>query len=367
MMNPHTNAAEYVNEVNRHKDFHKTLNERVHNFFIHSGLSPKGNTNLYIKALVLLAMYILPYLLLLTLEVQNLTFYLLWFIMGLGMAGVGMGVMHDGNHGSFSKHGIINKVAGYTMYLLAGNVINWKIQHNMLHHTFTNVHGKDEDVDTGGLIRLHPEQDWKPIHRLQPLYAPFLYGLLTINWLFVKDFVQLYRYHKEGMLQRVPTSYTKELVILIVSKTVNYFVFIILPFLVLDRKWYEILIGIFVMHFTAGITLSFIFQMAHVMPHVDQIKDISEKNKIWSVHQLQTTANFSRNNPLLTWYLGGLNYQIEHHLFPHISHIHYPKIAEIVRRTAEEFNIKYQEYNRLGEALVEHFKYLILLSKKPAR
>lgn len=359
-------VVEPTNAVELYKEFHRKLNERVHRFFQENQLSPKGNFQLYAKAFVLMTSYLLPFFILLFFNVTTFWFYALWFIMGLGMAGVGMGVMHDGNHGSFSKYETVNKLAGYSMFLLAGNVITWKIQHNMLHHTYTNVHGKDEDVDTGGLIRLHPEQDWKPIHRLQPIYAPFLYGLLTLNWLLIKDFVQLHRYHREGLLRRANTTYTKELVILIVSKLVNYFIFIALPFLIIERAWYEILLGMLLMHFTAGITLSFIFQMAHVMPDVQQIPDVSKKNKVWSVHQLQTTANFSRNNPLITWYLGGLNYQIEHHLFPHISHVHYPKIANIVKQTAEEFNIKYQEYARFSQALIEHFRYLIMLSKKPA-
>ncbi len=364
-MNKHLHVADYANDAERHKEFHKKINELVHAFFAETGLSPKGNNKLYIKAIILISMYIVPFIILMIYPVNTVLFYTLWFLMGLGMAGVGMGVMHDGNHGSFSKSDFLNKLAGYSMFLLAGNVITWKIQHNMLHHTFTNVHGKDEDVDTGGLIRLHPEQDWKPIHRLQPFYAPLLYGLLTLNWLLIKDFVQLHRYHKVGLLARARTTYPKELAVLILTKIINYGIFIVLPFIIIDRVWYEILAGIFLMHYTAGITLSFIFQMAHVMPHVDQIADISQKNRVWSVHQLQTTANFSRHNPLITWYLGGLNYQIEHHLFPHISHIHYPKISEIVKQTAQEFDIKYQEYSRFGEALVEHFRYLIWLSKKP--
>ncbi|GCD79354.1 fatty acid desaturase family protein [Schleiferia thermophila] len=346
------------------KYFHKLLNERIHKYFQEHNLSPKGNKELYIKAILLLMSYFVPYIVLLFANVSTPVFYGLWVLMGLGMAGVGMGVMHDGNHGSFSKYDFMNRMAGFTMFLLSGNVITWKIQHNILHHTYTNVYGKDEDVDTGGLIRLHPEQKWRPIYRLQPLYAPLLYGLLTLNWLLIKDFVQLYRYHKEGLLKQAGTTYRKELLILIITKLVNYFVFLILPFVLIDRVWYEILTGILVMHFTAGITLSFIFQMAHVMPDVKQIADLSSKEKIWSIHQLATTANFARKNKILTWYLGGLNFQIEHHLFPHISHIHYPEISEIVKQTAEEFNIKYMEYKRFSRALVEHFRYLIYLSKQ---
>lgn len=359
-------AVDPNNAAELYKEFHKKLNERIHRFFQENSLSQKGNAQLFVKAFILLLLYLLPFAILLMFPLPGIWYYAMWVLMGLGMAGVGMGVMHDGNHGSFSKYDSVNKLAGYSMFLLAGNVITWKIQHNMLHHTYTNVHGKDEDVDTGGLIRLHPEQDWKPIHRLQPVYAPFLYGLLTLNWLLVKDFVQLHRYHREGLLLRANTSYSKELIILILTKIINYIVFIVLPFFLIERAWYEILLGMFTMHFTAGITLSFIFQMAHVMPDVEQISDLSKKNKVWSVHQLQTTANFSRNNPLITWYLGGLNYQIEHHLFPHISHIHYPKIADIVKQTAKEFNIRYQEYTRFSQAIIEHFRYLIMLSKKPA-
>lgn len=365
-MNTDPNVCVINEQAELHKYFHKVLNERIHRYFQEHNLSPKGNSKLYIKALVLLLSYLGPYFILLTNDVSTPVYYLLWVLMGLGMAGVGMGIMHDGNHGAFSKYDFFNKIAGFTMFLLSGNVINWKIQHNILHHTFTNVHGKDEDVDTGGLLRLHPEQKWKPVYRFQPFYAPLLYGLLTLNWLLIKDFVQLHRYHKAGLLRQAGTTYPKELAILILTKLANYFVFLFLPFVLIDRVWYEILSGILVMHFTAGITLSFIFQMAHVMPDVKQIADLNSKDKIWSIHQLATTANFARNSKFLTWYLGGLNFQIEHHLFPHICHIHYPEISKIVKQTAEEFNIKYMEYKRFSRALIEHFRYLNYLSKKTA-
>ena len=174
--------------------FFKTLNQRVNIYFKENKLKKTGNWKLYLKTLVMFTLLVAPYCLVFILEIS------LWYklpmcmLMGVGMAGVGMNVMHDGNHGSFSNHPWVNKLMGSSIYILAGNVFNWKVQHNVLHHTYTNIHGHDEDLEAGRILRFSRHAKWFPHHKFQHIYSIFLYGLLTINWAIFTDFLQMKRY-----------------------------------------------------------------------------------------------------------------------------------------------------------------------------
>jgi linoleoyl-CoA desaturase len=292
---------------------------------------------------------------------------ILVFVMGIGMAGGGMNVMHDGNHGSFSNKDWINKLMGSSIYILAGNVYNWKVQHNVLHHTYTNVHGHDEDLDAGRILRFTKHAQWKWYHRFQHYYSILLYGLLTINWAITTDFIQMKRYMKRKLSYgEFPNPFINWST-LVVSKVIYLGIWILLPILILKLSWWKILIGFFLMHYTAGLILSVIFQLAHIMDEAEMPmpeNDGSLKNT-WAIHQLKTTVNFSPKNKFINWFTGGLNHQVEHHIFPNISHIHYGKIAEIVKKTAKEFNLPYNEFKTTRKALIAHFNYLKLMGVKP--
>ena len=138
--------------------------------------------------------------------------------------------------------------------------------------------------------------------------------------------------------------------------------------LVLNLAWWKILIGFFVMHYTAGLILSTVFQMAHIMENAQMPLPSKEGDmrNTWAIHQLYTTVNFSPTNRLVNWFTGGLNHQVEHHIFPYISHIHYSKIAVIVRETAKEFNLPYNEFKSTRQALKSHYYFLKSLGKKPS-
>ena len=254
------------------------------------------------------------------------------------------------------------------MYILAGNVYNWKVQHNVLHHTFTNIPGFDEDIDAGRIIRFNKNTKWLKIHQFQKYYSFFLYGLLTINWAITTDFRQMHKYLKRKLSYGKFPNPATEWTTLIVTKVIYYLLWIVLPLLVLDIAWWKVLIGFFVMHYTAGIILSIVFQLAHIVPMAEMPLPDKEGNleHTWAVHQLYTTANFAPNNKFISWYTGGLNHQVEHHIFPHISHIHYEKIAKIVKETALEFNLPYNEYKTFTKAIIEHFNQLKTLGAKPA-
>ena len=348
--------------------FFKTLNSRVNNYFQENQIKKTGNWKLYLKTAIMFAIFLTPYFLILTIDNMNQWLQLLLTIVtGIGMAGVGMNVMHDGNHGSYSSKKWINKVMGASIYILAGNVYNWKVQHNVLHHTYTNIPGHDEDLDAGRIIRFSEHAEWNKMHKFQHFYSIFLYGLLTINWAITTDFKQMRRYLKRKLSYGKFPNPAKEWSVLIITKLIYITVWIVIPLFFVELAWWKVLLGFFVMHYTAGLILSMVFQLAHIVEDADTIlpDDMGTIKNTWAIHQLFTTTNFSTKNSIVNWFTGGLNHQVEHHIFPNISHIHYTNIAKIVRETATEFNLPYYEYKTTRKAIISHFKHLKALGQKP--
>ena len=342
----------------------RELRRRVDEYFVINNLSKHANSAMILKTVVLLALYLGPFILLLTLDLSGPVMAFMCIIMGIGMAGVGMSVMHDSCHGAYSSSRKVNNMMSYTMNLLGGNPFNWKIQHNVKHHTYTNIFGADEDVDNGDVIRLSPYSAYKPYHKYQHIYSWLLYMLGTFNWATLKDFRQLGQYKRDQMAS---FSYKGELTKLIFSKLLYWACALLLPILVMDVPFYYILIGFFITHFVAGFIVAVVFQLAHIVEHVEH-NDSDLQTKMehsWAEHQLLTTANFSRKSPFLNWYLGGLNFQIEHHLFPHICHVHYSPLSKIIKETAEDFNLEYIEFMSLRDAVSSHYRTLKQYSLAP--
>jgi linoleoyl-CoA desaturase len=348
--------------------FFRILNKRVNTYFKERKIKRTGNWKLYSKAIIMFALFLIPLVLILTISMPQWLLLLLTIVIGIGMAGVGMNVMHDSNHESFSSRKWVNKLMGSSMYILAGNVYNWKVQHNVLHHTFTNVKGHDEDIDAGRIIRFTKHAKWMPIHKFQKYYSFFLYGLLTINWAITTDFKQMRSYLKRKLSYGEFPNPAKEWTVLIITKILYYSLWLVLPLLLVDLAWWKILIGYFAMHYTCGMILSLVFQLAHIVPITEMPLPDKKGNlqHTWAIHQLYTTSNFAPKNKFVSWFTGGLNHQVEHHIFPHISHIHYGKLAKIVKATVLEFNLPYNEYKSTRRAIIEHFNQLKTLGTKPA-
>ena len=346
--------------------FFRTLNSRVNAYFKENNLKKTGNWKIHLKTVILFSIFLTPYFLILTLDLSVWLHLLLSIVIGIGMAGIGMNVMHDGNHGSYSSKSWINKFMGGTIYVLAGNVYNWQVQHNVLHHTYTNIHGHDEDLDAGRIIRFTKEAEWRRFHKFQHYYSVFLYGLLTFNWAITTDFKQMRNYLKRKLSYGEPKSPKILWTTLIITKVIYVSIWIILP-IVIGITWWKVLLGFFIMHYTAGLILSIVFQLAHVVDETANPtpNEIGEIENTWAIHQLYTTANFAQKNKIVNWFTGGLNHQIEHHIFPNISHVHYGKIAEIVKQTAKECNLPYYEFKTMRSAVIAHFKHLRDLGMEP--
>ena len=352
---------------NTNRQFYTEVKKRVDGYFKDNQLSKNGNINMYLKTAFMFAAYLTPYLLI-TLNVfeSKTIWFLLAVIMGFTMAGIGLCVMHDANHGSYSKNTKFNRALGYvSLILLGGHSLNWRIQHNVIHHTYTNVHEHDEDIAPPGFMRFEPHAEKKSIHKLQFLYAWFFYGMMTLMWSTTKDFKQLNRYDKKGLLKGANTTYGTELMVIILSKIV-YYGYMLLPyFLVKEMTILNWLCGFVMLHYIAGIVLAMIFQPAHVVEETSFPLPTSEGTleEHWAQHQLRTTMNFATGDPVFSWLVGGLNYQVEHHLFPTICHVHYPKISKIVKETAAEFNLPYLSQKTFFGALWSHERMLWKLGR----
>jgi len=349
------------------KDFSSTLKKRVRDYFKDNNLSKYGNTSMYLKTVFMVALYFVPYGIMISGVFENAWVNLLLFIlMGFGMAGCGLSVMHDANHGAYAKNEKLSKFVGRIISLVGGFAPTWNIQHNVLHHTYTNVYGYDEDVSPAiPILRFSPNDKHVAAHKFQYIYAWFFYGLMTVMWMTTKDFQQLYRYKKMGLTKTQNVKFAPLLIELIISKIFYYAYIIVLPFVLLDFTWYQLLGYIFAMHFVAGLTLGAIFQPAHVVPETDfpmPNKDLTIENN-WMIHQLETTSDFGNRSKVFSWLVGGLNYQVEHHLFPNICHVHYRALSKIVKETAAEFNVPYHSHKTFFNALSAHTKMLKQLGK----
>lgn len=349
-----------------HQEFAKTLRQRVNAYFKDNNISKTGGGKVVVKMIFMASLYLVPFILMLLPFVDHVGYtFLLYSIMGLGMAGIGVSFMHDANHASLFKSPKLNVWAGRVLYLLGGNPLNWKIQHNVLHHTYTNVDGMDQDIDSVSLLRFSPGQKRKKIHRFQHIYAFFFYMLLTASWMTSKEYLQMKNFRDLGLLKGEKKSYGRLLFDLTLSKLFYFGIFLVLPLIFAPGAWWQILLAFLLSHAIASVALSLIFQSAHVMPNME-FPTIDEKNEIKGnlmAHQLLTTTNFAQKNPIISWSFGGLNYQVEHHLFPNICHVHYPKISKIVKETALEYGLPYHSKKTFIGAVWSHIMQLRYFGK----
>ncbi len=347
-------------------EFIHELREQVKAYFEEKNISKYGNRSILLQSVFMIMLYLIPYVLMMTGVITSFPgYFIAWFIMGIGMAGVGMVLMHDANHHSFSKNPNINKWLSKSLYFLGGFPPNWRHQHNTMHHGFTNIDGADEDIDTGSILRLSPHKPLLKAHKYQHIYASFLYGLMTLSWITTNDFTRLNKYRKSDKIISNTKTYNQLLLDLILAKIVYYIVFLILPIIAMPIAWYWILIFFLVMHFVSGFILSVIFQTAHIMPTSAYPLPDDDGNieNNWAIHQLQTTSDYAPKSKILSWMIGGLNFQVEHHLFPNISHVHYKNLSKLVKSTAEKYNLPYSVQATFFKAVLNHFRMLKTLGR----
>lgn len=343
---------------NKQSPFFKALKNKVDNYFSHNQITPYGNRKLYLKSVFQVSSAIVLYTVLVFFTPAVWLSIILCALLGLNFALIGFNIMHEGGHQCFSKRKWLNKISAHSLNVLGGNSRFWEIKHNINHHTYTNIDGMDMDIEVKHFMRLHENQPKYWFHRFQHLYCIFLYGISYVAWIFYQDF-EKYFSGKIAAFTKAKKLSTNEHFVFWLTKILYVVVYLVIPVFVVGVI--PTLIGYSVIAFVCGITISVVFQLAHMVEDTTFPAPDKITNKIdneWAVHQINTTANFATKNILVSWFLGGLNFQVEHHLFPRISHVHYPKINQFVKETCQEFNIAYHEYPTVLKAFVSHLAHI---------
>ncbi len=339
--------------------FFQRLRELTEDYFKENNLRKTGDGRLYWKTAILLTGLAVLYTVLVFFTPSSAWISLgLCAVMGVVVASIGFNVMHDGAHGSYSRRKWVNTLMGHSLNFLGGNVYIWKLKHNENHHTFTNIEGVDDDIDIKPFVRVHSGQPRYWFHRFQHIYGLFLYGSTYLFWIFYND---LKKYFSGMIADNTPMKpmSLKEHVIFWASKVFYVGFFIGLPMAMVGVL--PTLAGYGVMVFVTGLVIAVVFQLAHVVEHAEFVQPEGEKHEIgseWAIHQVATTVNFATHNRVWNWLFGGLNFQVEHHLFPRISHVHYPELNKRLKQVCAEFNIQYREFPTLRSALWSHLMHL---------
>lgn len=344
--------------------FYSDLKKSVEFYFIENQIKKTGNWRLYLKTATLVPIAVALYIILLSVDISLSMGILLSSTLGFVLASIGFNVMHDACHGSYSSKKWINNVLGLSLNALGGNAFIWKFKHNIVHHTYTNVDGIDDDIAKSPLIRQCSSQKWVPAHRFQHIYVMLVYAISSFAWVFIMDFNKYFtRKIHNTELQEMSKN---EHFVFWLSKVLYAIFYVIIPVSLVG--WQAWGIGFAFMHLVMGLTLALVFQLAHVVESTEFEKMVGDSMHIeneWAVHQVKTTANFAPRNQVISWFVGGLNFQVEHHLFPRISHVHYPNISKIVRETCNKFQVPYHEYSTMSGAVASHFRMMRDLGKKP--
>lgn len=352
-------------QFTKQRGFRKTLNERVDAYLRDNNLRARDVPAMYLKTTAALTWWLATYLLLLLLgHFPPLVNIVLCGVWALAIAAVGFNVMHDANHRGYSANPHVNRLMSLSAEMLGMSGFRWRIKHNVWHHTYTNIAGFDDDIETYGLMRLTPHAPWKPLHRIQAWYFPLIYSFIAFDFI-IRDFMMALVGRSDAN-HIYPKMSAGDKVTFWGGKLFYFVIMFVLPLLVFP--WWQVLVGFMLVMLAVGLILGVVFQLAHILDGTEFPEPVGDPLHIedeWAIHQVVTTANFAPHNRLLNLYIGGLNYQIEHHLLPHICHLHYPRLAPIVRATCEEFGLRYNCYASWRAAFAGHWRALRLLGRTP--
>ena len=344
--------------------FIKELRRRVDEYFEQTGKPKRDCPEMYFKTAVIMTWFVAAYLLLLFIASSAWVAIPLAVVMGLAVAAVGFNIQHDGGHKAYSNYPWINKLMGLSIELIGASSYLWDWKHNSIHHTYTNIHGHDDDINVGFLGRLSPEQPRYSFHRFQGIYLWVLYGFLSIKWHFFDDFYNVATGRIGG--HKVPRPKGKDLAVFIGGKVLFFSLALGIP--MLRHHWWNVLLVFALVEFVSGVVLSVVFQLAHCVEEASfpvpvQTPEGLRMENEWAVHEVETTVDFSRRNAVMRWFLGGLNFQIEHHLFSRICHTNYVRISQVVEETCKEFGVRYTAQRSFFGALRSHYRFLTAMGR----
>ncbi|MDJ0724021.1 MAG: acyl-CoA desaturase [Prochloraceae cyanobacterium] len=341
--------------------FRKELNRRVDEYFTVNNIRKKDNPAMYFKTAIIFSWIIGAWAFVIFVPAPMLIKALGCVVLGLGIAACGMSVGHDANHGAYSYNSTVNKAIGLTYDFIGVSNFIWRFRHNVLHHNYTNLKDYDAEIRGDGVVRMSPNNEHKPHQRFQHLFIWFIYLIIPFYW-YLNEF-KLIIFQESLLGHKIPQLKVTDLIAFWGMRFLSLCFFIGIP-LLLGYGPLQIFIGLSIAYMSYGLVACEIFMLAHVLEGLEFPEPDPKSNTIedeWAVFQLKTTADFAPHNPILNWYVGGLNYQAIHHLFPQICHIHYPKIAPIVAEVAKEFGVNYQVYPTFSSAFASNYRWLKLM------
>lgn len=340
----------------RHGAFYREVVERADAYFESSGRRRRDMPQMYFKSFVLLTWFWGSWALLVFAAASAWQAALCAISLGLSIAAIGMGVQHDANHGAYSSRPWVNRLFSCTLDLMGVSSFIWRQKHNVIHHTYTNIDGIDSDIDFGPIARLTPEQPWYPWHRYQHLYCWIAYGSLLPKWVWLEDFLILFS-RRIGP-HRLPKLDRSDLARFVIAKIVFVTWSMVIPSL-FHPVWQVVLFHLLATY-TLGVTLATVFQSAHCVEDVEfpLVPEGGAVDQEWAAHQVETTVDFGRNNPVATWFFGGLSFQIEHHLFPKICHMNYPALSHIVDEVAAKHHVRVRRRATVREGIAAHYRHV---------
>ena len=342
--------------------FYADLKREVDAYFERTGKTPQGGWELHLQSAAMAAWLALSYGLLMFGSLAPWQIALLAISLGLAVAGVGFNVMHDANHGSYSSSPRVNRAMAYSLDLIGGSSFLWRQKHNVLHHTYTNIAGMDTDGEVGPFLRLAPSQPRRSFHRYQHVYAWLLYALFALKWWLFDDFRELLTGRIVG--HPYPRPKARALAAALVGRAFFLGWAFVLP-AVLHPTWWLVPIWLLASA-TTGVVLAAVFQLAHCVGEAAHLRAEPGRDapSDWATHQVRTTVDFARGNRLLGWYVGGLNFQVEHHLFTKVCHTRYRELSPIVERVCREHGVPFRAQPTLRSALGANWRYLRQLGRE---
>jgi linoleoyl-CoA desaturase len=341
----------------RDSGFLVEVRRRVRAYFQNTGKRERDCPRMYLKTATILVGWAAIYTLLVFVVQTCWLAVPLAVMFALSMAMIGMCIQHDGNHRAYSDRPWVNKLMATMLDMIGASSFLWRFQHVVVHHTSPNVNGHDIDIDVGAVARIAPGQKRRWVHRWQHMYLWALYGLTAMRWQLFADFRDLWKGRMS--VHQLPRPRWADIAVFFGGKLFSFALLLGIP--MLFHSWWVVLLFYALICAVAGVVLSVTFQLAHCVEAADFPEPEAGSNRMarsWAVHQVETTVDFSRRSRLAAWFFGGLNFQIEHHLFPRICHIHYRAIAPIVERTCREFGIRYAIHKNLWSGLASHFRWL---------
>jgi linoleoyl-CoA desaturase len=350
----------------RDDGFHAEVKRGASAYLEGAGRARWGGGAMHAKTGIILGWFAASYALLLVLGgTSPVLAVALTVSLALATAGIGFSVMHDANHGAYSRSARVNRAWGLALDFVGASSYLWRFKHNVHHHTYANVDGMDADIDAEPFLRLAPSQRLRPFHRYQHVYGWLLYGVLAVKWWFVDDVRDLAR----GRIGQLPFPRPRggELAAFLAGKAVFLAWAVVVPVLVFRSGWVAPLFLLGAL--TLGVVLATVFQLAHAVPEAEFHAARAGDQRMptgWAEHQVRATVDFAPSNRLLCWYVGGLNFQIEHHLLPDVCHVHYPALVAGVEAACRAHGVPHRTHPTLRAAIAAHFRFLRALGRRGA-